>query len=404
MPSASSAIPVVLDALEIPDSAYDKAESRYESVGKFFGREESSVGHLDPYVFPQGSFLLGTVIRPIGDGEEYDLDLGCSLRIGIDKTTHSQKYLKDLIGAELEQYRAERQIHNPLDPKRRCWRLAYKDELAFHMDVVPCIPERGSTVGLIKEAMIQRGTDQTLASEVADRAVSITDTELETYPVVSPVWLLSNPQGYARWFQSRVALAPTVRDRLLLEKRAEVDPIPENRRKAPLQRVVQLLKRHRSIMFAGDKEAQPISVIITTLAARAYTGEADVQNALAAVLATMGDYVEPAGKTTVDGLPVPRVANPVNPAEDFADKWDTEQGRTLNLEGNFKAWLAKAQRNFAYLSTSRDVDGLDKLAENSLGLSLDRDQLKESLGMSAVAPTVHIRSTPIVDPPKQWRS
>lgn len=402
MASPDSALPLILEGLDIPDSAYDKAESRYKKLGEFLCREGSRVEHLDPYVFPQGSFLLGTVIRPLDDDEEYDLDLGCSLRIGVSKSTHSQKELKELIGEELEAYREDRQIQNELESKRRCWRLAYKDELPFHMDVVPCIPERGGEVGLIKEAMIERGTDERLASEVADRAVSITDDQLPSYPVVSPVWHISNMQGYARWFQSRVELAKPVRDRMLMEKRAEVDPIPNNRRKAPLQRVVQLLKRHRNVMFAKHKDRQPISIIITTLAARAYNGEDSVEEALANVIATMGDHVEPTGKFTANGRPIWRVANPVNPTENFADKWPTEEGLALDLEGNFWAWLDQAQRDFRYFAESRDAGGLEKRAEEALSLKLDRGLL-EQLGASVGAPAVHTKPQPIVDPPAQWR-
>ena len=42
--------------------------------------------------------------------------------------------------------------------------------------------------------------------------------------------------------------------------------------KTPLQRAVQILKRHRDIMFAGDED-KPVSIIITTLAAKAYQGD-----------------------------------------------------------------------------------------------------------------------------------
>lgn len=398
MSDSKSVLPLVLEGLEIPDSAYEKAAKRYEGLGDFLGRPESRIEAYAPYVFAQGSFELGTVIRPLGSDEEYDLDLGCSLRVGMTKATHSQKELKEMLGEELEDYRKSKKIERELESKRRCWRLAYKDELSFHMDVVPCIPERNGQVGIIKEAMISQGADETLASEVADRAVSITDTELPSYPVVSPVWLLSNPQGYALWFHSRVALAKSVRDQILMEKRAEVEKIPDNRRKAPLQRVVQLLKRHRNVMFheyAGkESNPQPISVIITTLAAQAYEGETDVEVALVNVLARMGDLVN---------ANTPRVPNPVNPAEDFADKWVTEEGQKLNLEGNFKAWLAQAKRDFVALSQNRSADGIVKLAEDALRLKLDRGAIVESRGGDAAAPAVHTRTTKIVDPPKQWR-
>lgn len=46
-------------------------------------------------------------------------------------------------------------------------------------------------------------------------------------------------------------------------------------RESILQRIVQILKRHRDIMFNGDED-KPISIIITTLASRAYRGETNL--------------------------------------------------------------------------------------------------------------------------------
>src|SRR5699024_9166802 len=87
--------------------------------------------------FVQGSFALGTPIRPVNDDEEYDLDFTCKLRQGVSRQTHTQKQLKRLVGQELKDYREARQITHPLEAKNRCWRLAYRDELPFHMDIVP---------------------------------------------------------------------------------------------------------------------------------------------------------------------------------------------------------------------------------------------------------------------------
>jgi hypothetical protein len=48
--------------LELPESAYEKARKRYEDLGEWFGREESTVKDNDPHIFPQGSFRLGTAM------------------------------------------------------------------------------------------------------------------------------------------------------------------------------------------------------------------------------------------------------------------------------------------------------------------------------------------------------
>src|SRR5207249_828409 len=101
-------------------------------------------------------------------------------------------------------------------------------------------------------------------------------------------------------------------NRAIEAKAAKVDDLPVYRWKSPLQRCVQILKCHRNMMFTDDPEGKPASIIITTLAARAYQGEADIDDALDRILSTMGALVNPTA---------PRVPNPVNPAEDFGDRW-----------------------------------------------------------------------------------
>src|SRR5208337_1219737 len=146
-----------------------------------------------------------------------------------------------------------------------------------------------------------------LAKLVAGSAGAITDNRLKNYDIISDDWRISNSEGFARWFESRMKLA-----RLLLEKRAvavkaaQVDDLPAYRWKSPLQRCVQILKRHRDVMFADNLDRKPISIIITTLAGKAYQGEVEIAEALDRILSNMGSLINP---TT------PRVPNPVNPAE-----------------------------------------------------------------------------------------
>ena len=54
---------------------------------------------------------------------------------------------------------------------------------------------------------------------------------------------------------------------------ARVEDVPEYQVKTPLQQGIQILKRHRDIMFVEDPDDKPISIIITTLAAHAYNNE-----------------------------------------------------------------------------------------------------------------------------------
>ena len=64
--------------LDIPESKYLEAKSRYEAVGKWLGQEGTDLSKYDIEIYPQGSFRLGTVVKPIGR-DEYDIDLVCFL-------------------------------------------------------------------------------------------------------------------------------------------------------------------------------------------------------------------------------------------------------------------------------------------------------------------------------------
>ena len=65
----------ICQKLELTETQYETAKSRYEAVGKWLSES------LDPFVrestiYPQGSMSIGTTIRPLS-AEEYDLDLVC---------------------------------------------------------------------------------------------------------------------------------------------------------------------------------------------------------------------------------------------------------------------------------------------------------------------------------------
>ena len=60
-----SIVEEILTSLDIPESAYDKAEARYKDLGGWFDREEAKCSPFGPHIYPQGSFRLGTVVRPL---------------------------------------------------------------------------------------------------------------------------------------------------------------------------------------------------------------------------------------------------------------------------------------------------------------------------------------------------
>lgn len=105
--------------LDIPESYYEKAVERYQSMSQHFHRADSLIRDLDPTVYPQGAFRLGTVNRPVIEGEDYDLDLVC--RIALTKATQSQKAVKELVGEEVKSYSKKQGFKEDPEEGRRCW-------------------------------------------------------------------------------------------------------------------------------------------------------------------------------------------------------------------------------------------------------------------------------------------
>lgn len=346
----------VVEALDIPPSKFEEAKSRYEAIGAWLDRPESSIAQYDPSISPQGSFLLGTVTRPLTDTEEYDVDLVC--RLEATKADFTQKSLKEAVGHEVALYARAHGMAVP-EERRRCWTLNYAAGAQFHMDILPALPDaQRYQVKLLMEGHRALAQDAALSGH----AIAITDKTLPHYDQPTEDWPQSNPTGYAAWFRGRMRVRLTEAKRALAQREritASVDEIPDYKVKTPLQRAIQLLKRHRDCMFADDGEHKPISIVITTLAAHAYNEEPTISAALQSILTGMDRYIEDRGG-------VAWVANPVNPGENFADKWAEEPRK----RENFYRWLDQARQDFALYLRASTFDKVPDLLREHLGAKL----------------------------------
>ena len=349
--------------LDVPASRYEEAESRYHSVGDWLGREESSLRDHSPNVYVQGSFRLGTPIRPVNDEEHYDIDLVCELSLG--KHEISQKDLKEMLGKEMKLY-ADRYGMSAAAEGRRCWTLDYAEGAQFHLDALPAIPD-GDGRKIVLESM-------QLSAEWSSSAIAITDTECETFEVRASQWPHSNPRGFTEWFRASMKVAfNEQRQRIALEAHANVEDVPTYQVKTPLQQVVQILKRHRDIRFSDQPDVKPISVIITTLAARAYANQADLSEALASILENMHLQIK-----LRNG--VWWIENPTDPAENFADRWQTHPDR----RDAFFKWLTLARDDFKNIAGEEDMQLVMESASVAVGESLAR-KVRSGAGQSKPA-------------------
>jgi hypothetical protein len=340
------------EAVDISPGKYKEAVERYQALGRHLDREGSTIKHMDPMISPQGSFLLGTVNRPWDDREVYDLDLVC--RLLARRSDLSQAELKKLVGAEIALYAKEHGMEKPED-HRRCWRLNYAETAMFHMDILPSIPDAEG----YRRRLNEWGYRDLAASEdLTGHAIAITDKLHPSYNKIDHDWYQSNPTGYAAWFRQRMKVQLELREKLFERQlvTASVNQVPDPNLKTPLQKVIQLLKRHRDFMFRDDPEHKPISIIISTLAAKSYNNEGSISDALQAILLGMDSHIQ-------HRFGVDWVTNPVNPAENFADKWD----ETPVKRDNFYKWLTAARRDFALYLKGSPYFRLPKQLEESFG-------------------------------------
>lgn len=343
------------EELDIPEHIYEDAVLKYERVGEWLDAEGSALRPYKPEVFPQGSMRLGTTVRPIDDEGEYDIDLVCHLTI--KKESITQEDLKHKVGDRLKE---NDEIRKMLEESRRCWRLNYPRQ--FHMDVLPAIPNE----------------------EQPPTGILLTDTDLR-------LWQKSNPKAYADWFYERMRVMVVHQKEMIFKAEAatykSMEEVPEWKVRTPLQRAVQILKRHRDIYFIDDHENCPVSIILTTLAAKAYNNQDNIVDAIIGMVRDMPKHIEVRnGKWWVE--------NPVEPGENFADKWNEKPER----RNAFLKWLAQVQVDF---EAALNSDSLKK-ASDSLGTVLgmrDTNSAAKALGLAtSTLPVVSKRGAPYVPP------
>lgn len=166
---------------------------------------------------------LGTLIKPISEEDDYDLDAVCKVYHNFD----NPEDLKDLIGNVLKNSDRYKKMLQP--EGKRCWTLKYSEDSHFHMDILPSSPNND-----------------------LDRSIKITHKENDSYE-----YKISNPEGYAEWFDK---LQENERKRIYVTRNQAYSNKVEDLRKfnirTTLQKTIQILKRHRDIKYMNVTEEE----------------------------------------------------------------------------------------------------------------------------------------------------
>jgi hypothetical protein len=349
----------VCQELELTETQRKSAEEKYDAVGKWLNAG-GKIMTYDPVIFAQGSISLGTTVRPIRRAE-FDVDLMCKLAKG--SRDQGQAYVKDMIGVRLREHGIYGKM---LEDINRGWRLNYAGE--FHMDITPAVPN------LL----------------CANGGVLVPDKKLSR-------WKESNPSGYVAWFNAKAALSLVRAAGGVARKEAQIEPLPEyGFAKGVLRRAVQIYKRHRDVCF-DEKTNAPISIIITTLAARAYEKAVKERvyqsefDLLYDVLELMPAFIERACCSDKEFF---HIANPTTRGENFAEKWNAYPERAQA----FFLWREKAMANILNLANAEGFDKIGKSLGTMLGESDSRRAIAKYASKKVTEPraTGKLRSDPIV--------
>lgn len=318
--------------LQLNETRKKRIEQSYKALCKFI---DNSDGYFSKYrnkeFYAQGSYRIETTVKPKGR-DEFDLDFILEIN-GDWKQEDPIKFLNELykLFKESDVYK------DKVEQKNRCVRINYEND--FHIDILP-----GFSVSLNQN----------------DTNLKVPDKELKD-------WTNSNPKGYAEWFKEKASLV----NQVLLEKRfmASIEELPKGtpyELMKPLNKVVQLIKRYRDIYYKDMDSSGVRSIIITTLCADFYDGDASESSSVLKILNSITDK-------TSSGNKILEVYNPVNNKEKFSEKWDSDKKEYKE----FCNFIVDLKNTWEQVLLGRDSVNISKKLEVMFGETVVKESLCE---------------------------
>lgn len=318
--------------LQLNKTRKKRVEESYNALCNFI---YDSKGYFEKFenidFYPQGSYRIQTTVKP-KLGDEFDLDFILEIK-GDWKQEDPMELLKELYSL----FKNNGVYEKKVELKNRCIRINYEND--FHIDILPSFTAK-------------RGNDTN---------IKVPDRELQD-------WTDSNPKGYGEWFNEKANLVDKV---ILLEKRvqASIEELPRDKPYeliSPLNKVVQLVKRHRDIYYKDKEEKGVRSIIITTLCANLYDGDSSEYITIQKIVSEILNLISDKNK-------ILEIYNPVNEEEKFSEKWDNNKNEYLD----FCEFILKFKNSLDEISA---IEGINQKAiklEELFGEKLVKESLIE---------------------------
>lgn len=311
-------------SISLTTTQYEGLKQRYEAVSAILEEPANKqLGEL--LIFPQGSFRTRTVVRP---PESDDVDIDAIAYVYGGTPLHPIELLDHLYG----ELKSRVRTGGSVSLSNRCVTIQYEDQsLPCHMDVTPAERQPGN--------QYDDGQGKLRVPDQRTRS-----------------WSPSNPKDFADWFdqitQVELPVLRTLEYRKLTEDRGDTEPLPSHEDiTIPnlLRVIVRLMKRNRDMFVErmGRKGSKPISILITTLAAKAYLRVALRANgkplSLLQILIQVAEEMPQCFDNPQPGE-LYRLENPKDESENFVEKW----GEDPTLRQTFHLWLDHFKETLRY--------------------------------------------------------
>jgi len=375
----------VMKNIDIPPYMAKYALDRYKAIYTYLAAHG-----LNVTFYPQGSFRQGTVVRPMQEESEsdFDLDAICEF-LPDDNNSLTAKYVKQIVKDTLaldEVYKEKL-----TEESTNCWTLKYEgasNDVGFRLDVLPA-----ANYSYLPESLRLRLSQST---EYTRLAIAITEKGIEG----DYSWGFSNPKGFAAWFDKvnqpfLEAVSISQRESIYKTNLATFnspEDVPVLLVRSSLQRVIQILKRHRRIYYCRRRvpEKEPSSFFLTVLAAE-YSKSSNPLVDFYELL----EYVTrlASNNFTTNSISGGKLlSNPIDLREDLLADWDKTK---LEL---FIDWIKELRQD---LIGSHELDLPSMIAiKNSLGKEPFERAVPE---FKAPDKQISIASQPWLDETNEWK-
>lgn len=374
----------MLKKLDITPTMHNNAVEKYTNLGNFLNEKG-----IEANFYPQGSFALGTVVRPYSNDKvdnNFDLDAICE--VAVPKKNTDPQLLKEAIEQAFEEDKTYKDKLHKFD---KCCTIEYSENggAGFSIDIISAVEEDPAT----KQ---QLNFEQ---QKYVNTAIAIASKDSDGYD-----WISNNPKGFKIWFDQINDLfleyGGDQTHKLIFDSAGNlryriydsIENIPETIERSSLQRVIQILKRHRDVYFSTSKrlsDLKPNSMIITTLAAsiaRDAPYNSNVFELLNYVVNELNIYSqrrqlnEAQFSTRYVNKNIIKknngewvIENPVNSNDNLADSWNENEEKA----NAFFNWAAIVSKDFLSAFEKSDADFFTML-ENAFGSSLVNTTINKS--------------------------